>query len=81
MKDLKHIRRFNESEENLNISDVSRSFNIEDLRKAFNDGQKSIEIKMKQKESYDEYGDMVVRLVADKVENKSFNGWYRENYD
>jgi hypothetical protein len=29
----------------------------------------------------DEYGDMVVRLVADKVENKSFNGWYRENYD
>jgi hypothetical protein len=81
MKDLKHIKRFNESEENLNISDVSRSFTIEDLRKAFNDGQKSIEIKMKQKESYDEYGDMVVRLVADKVENKSFNGWYRENYD
>jgi len=80
MKEKKHIRRFNESEENLNISDVSRSFNIEDLRKAFNDGQKSIEIKMKQKESYDEYGDMVVRLVADKVENKSFNGWYRENY-
>jgi hypothetical protein len=81
MKDLKHIKRFNESEENSNISDVSRSFTIEDLRKAFNDGQKSIEIKMKQKESYDEYGDMVVRLVADKVENKSFNGWYRENYD
>jgi hypothetical protein len=81
MKDLKHIKRFNESEENLNISDVSGSFTIEDLRKAFNDGQKSIEIKMKQKESYDEYGDMVVRLVADKVENKSFNGWYRENYD
>jgi hypothetical protein len=81
MKEKKHIRRFNESEENLNISDVSRSFTIEDLRKAFNDGQKSIEIKMKQKESYDEYGDMVVRLVADKVENKSFNGWYRENYD
>jgi hypothetical protein len=51
------------------------------LRKAFNDGQKSIEIKMKQKESYDEYGDMIVRLVADKVENKSFNSWYRENYD
>jgi hypothetical protein len=25
MKDLKHIRRFNESEENLNISDVSGS--------------------------------------------------------
>jgi hypothetical protein len=25
MKDLKHIRRFNESDENLNISDVSDS--------------------------------------------------------
>ena len=25
MKDLKHIKRFNESEENLNISDVSHS--------------------------------------------------------
>jgi len=25
MKDLKHIKRFNESEENLNISDVSDS--------------------------------------------------------
>jgi len=25
MKDLKHIRRFNESDENLNISDVSES--------------------------------------------------------
>ena len=28
MKDLKHIRRFNESEENLNISDVSDSQKI-----------------------------------------------------
>jgi hypothetical protein len=27
MKDLKHIKRFNESEENLNISDVSDSVN------------------------------------------------------
>jgi hypothetical protein len=26
MKDLKHIKRFNESEENLNISDVISSF-------------------------------------------------------
>jgi hypothetical protein len=39
MKDLKHIKRFNESEENLNISDVSDSENdfimgrVIDLRK------------------------------------------------
>ena len=31
MKDLKHIRRFNESDENLNISDVSSSFTKEDI--------------------------------------------------
>ncbi len=31
MKDLKHIRRFNESEENLNISDV-RSSNSNKIR-------------------------------------------------
>jgi hypothetical protein len=29
MNDLKHIRRFNESEENLNISDVSDSDNLD----------------------------------------------------
>ena len=29
MKDLKHIKRFNESEENLNISDVSDSDFVE----------------------------------------------------
>jgi hypothetical protein len=31
MKDLKHIRRFNESDENLNISDVSDSEKINNL--------------------------------------------------
>jgi hypothetical protein len=33
MKDKRHIKRFNESDENLNISDVSDSkkFSIEDL--------------------------------------------------
>ena len=30
MKDLKHIKRFNESDENLNISDVSGSVSKED---------------------------------------------------
>ena len=33
MKDLKHIRRFNESEENLNISDVSDSDLINQIKK------------------------------------------------
>jgi hypothetical protein len=34
MKDLKHIKRFNESEENLNISDVSES-KIKDIINEF----------------------------------------------
>jgi hypothetical protein len=47
MKNLTHIKRFNESEENLNsgtldksssISDVSSSFTIEDLERAFDAG-------------------------------------------
>ena len=35
MKDLKHVKRFNESDENLNISDVSDSFTKKDLFEAF----------------------------------------------
>ncbi len=40
MKDLKHIKRFNESEENLNISDVSdsNSFYIVEIRKYYPKG-------------------------------------------
>jgi hypothetical protein len=36
MKDLTHIKRFNESEENLNISDVSDSelFTLQDIKDA-----------------------------------------------
>lgn len=36
MKDLKHIKRFNESDENLNISDVSSSFTINESIKLRN---------------------------------------------
>lgn len=43
MKDLKHIRRFNESDENLNISDVSHSFN--DMKQKVNT---TLEFKEKQ---------------------------------
>ena len=32
MKDKRHIKRFNESDENLNISDVSDSFSREQLK-------------------------------------------------
>jgi hypothetical protein len=43
MKDLKHITRFNESDENLNISDVSHSFN--DMKQKVNT---TLEFKEKQ---------------------------------
>ena len=35
MKDLKHIKKFNEASENLNISDVSRTYTIKDIERAF----------------------------------------------
>lgn len=31
MKNSKHIKKFNESDENLNISDTSKKFSIDDL--------------------------------------------------
>jgi hypothetical protein len=43
MKDLKHIRRFNESEENLNISDVSDLFSNKKLKRLFFDTFSSID--------------------------------------
>jgi hypothetical protein len=33
MKDLTHIKRFNESEENLNISDVSGRYSLDEAKK------------------------------------------------
>ena len=38
MKDNKNVKSFGEFNENLNISDVSRSFTIHDLEKAFEAG-------------------------------------------
>ena len=59
MKDLKHIRRFNESDENLNISDVMFSFSdyvfenkITSLFSKFN--LKEIKILLKEKLDIDE---------------------------
>jgi hypothetical protein len=54
MKDLKHIRRFNESEENLNISDVS----VSDITKGFKfkmNGEDLIIVKDYEKDGQDRY--------------------------
>lgn len=61
--------------------DLPKSFTIDDLRKAYTDGQNSVQVKMKQKESYDEYGDMVVKLVGEKEITKKFEDWVEENWD
>jgi len=49
MKDLTHIRRFNESEENFNISDVRSSYSIGDKYELFynsnNPNNKKLEIR------------------------------------
>ena len=77
MKDLKHIKRFNESDENLNISDVRSSFSYtyDDLKKAFEDGKM--------------YGDGELPLVndfdfSDNPELTAFDvwfdNWFKKNY-
>lgn len=67
MKDKKHIKRFNESDENSNVSDVSRSFTIEDLKKAFEDGRKYTTDAFNE-EHWD-------------FDYDNFKSWYSENYD
>jgi hypothetical protein len=49
MKDLKHIKRFNESEENLNISDVRSSKKINDSYKYDKKSYKIVEDFLKEK--------------------------------
>jgi hypothetical protein len=64
MKDLKHIKRFNESEENLNISDVIESKN-----------QTYILVYMKETD-----GDMMIetltsKQIKDKVKNLDYSDY------
>jgi hypothetical protein len=67
MKDKRHIKRFNESEENLNISDVSRSFTIQDLKNAFESGRKYTTDAFNEEHWEFDYDD--------------FKSWFEENYD
>jgi hypothetical protein len=76
MKDLNHIKRFNESEENLNISDVSdSSFN-------FNDDK----LKRMMLDLVD-YTRGMLKAVPKDTESKKFvdnfikeyEDWYKEN--
>lgn len=77
MKDLKHIKSFNEASENLNISDVRRSFSFtyDDLKKAFEDGKK--------------YGNGELPLIDDFDFTEKpdltafdvwFDNWFKKNY-
>jgi hypothetical protein len=71
MKDFKHIKRFNESEENLNISDVRRSFSFtyDDLKTAFEEGWKDY--------SNNWYGG---RDKGEPNFEEWFNDWFKKNY-
>jgi|LakMenEpi08Oct12_1017439.scaffolds.fasta_scaffold02703_3 hypothetical protein len=65
MKDLKHIKRFNEAQENLNISDVMNSV-IADLEKLVSKYNKA------QKNAVDDFDDNVnygkVRALKEAIE-------------
>jgi hypothetical protein len=65
MKDLNHIRRFNESDENLNISDVSDSEKINNLIQIIEDLYinweiKTIDVYMKKNK------DKIVNIIKSK---------------
>lgn len=71
MKDLTHIRRFNEAEENLNKSDIRRSFSFtyNDLKTAFEGGWKGY--------SNNFYGG---REKGEPPFDNWFEEWFKENY-
>jgi len=70
MKDLKHIKRFNEAQENLNISDVRRSFSLENLRKAFEAGRTVSNYKGEWQETYnDDYTSAKYETFEDWIKN------------
>ena len=70
MKDLTHIKRFNESEENLNISDVRHSFSFtyDDLKTAFEEGVENTV-----------YDDMYGYSSSETFE-EWFEKWFKKNY-
>jgi hypothetical protein len=68
MKHLKTPQQLNESSENLNISDVSRSFTIEDLKSAFEQGR-----------SY-QWDSGIASKSPKSMNSKDFKSWYKERY-
>jgi ribosomal protein S13 len=71
MKDLKHIKRFNEATENLNISDVSNSvFSIteEQLEKLIDKVQNNIKDKLNKKGEYSLSSDLS-QSVSDTIKH------------
>ena len=58
----------------LNIAGVMSSFTLDDLKKAFIDGQNSVTAEI----GYEQFGDM--DEYAKRVINKNFDKWFEENY-
>ena len=66
MKDLKHVKRFNEASENLNISDVMKSLSVEEqemIQKGKNHW--SLDILSKRRGGY--VDSMTIKELIDKV--------------
>jgi hypothetical protein len=70
MKGNKHIQSFNEQQENLNISDVRRSFSFtyDDLKTAFEEGGENTV-----------YDDMYGYSSSETFE-EWFEKWFKKNY-
>ncbi|MFA5585551.1 MAG: hypothetical protein WDA02_03280 [Saccharofermentanales bacterium] len=82
MKNLKHIKRFNESDENLNISDVSGSVSKEDkflingsglfFFKSRLDDKKKLEISKWYKNLSDEHREFVDIIRSEAIDETDF---------
>jgi hypothetical protein len=64
----------NADNQQLNVASVMSSFTLDDLKRAFRDGQNSVTAEI----GYEEFGDM--DEYAERVINKNFDKWFEENY-
>jgi hypothetical protein len=70
MKDKRHIKRFNEASENLNISDVRIEFNFDDI----------VDILQTIKALYNIENDIHPQILKGSNKHEEFKKWYEDEY-
>jgi hypothetical protein len=83
MKDLKHIKRFNESEENLNISDVISSFSLSYTDEQLENELKNHTITIRVSDLFKAYKEGSIQAGINSrcgFERYDFMEWLKKNY-